>query len=46
MMTALKICMETNRNGIGFEINEGYENIIKERLKLNHRKLDAFDTSA
>lgn len=44
--TTLKICMETNRNGIGFEINEGYENIIIERLKLNHQKLDAFDTSA
>lgn len=43
--TTLKMCMETNRNGIGFEINEGYENIIKERLKLNHLKLDAFNTS-
>lgn len=44
--TTLKMCMETNRNGIGFEINDGYENIIKERLKLNHRKLDAFNTSS
>lgn len=44
--TTLKMCMETNRNGIGFEINKGYEIIIKERLKLNHRKLDAFNTSA
>jgi len=44
--TTLKMCMVLNRNGIGFEINEGYENIIKERLKLNHRKLDAFNTSA
>lgn len=44
--TTLKMCMELNRNGIGFEINDGYESIIKERLKLNHRKLDAFNTSA
>lgn len=40
--TTLKMCMETNRNGIGFEINQGYEYIIKERLKLNRRKLDAY----
>ncbi len=33
--TTLKICMETNRNGIGFEVNERYESIIRERLKLN-----------
>lgn len=44
--TTLKMCMETNRNGIGFEINGGYETIIKQRLKLNHRKLDAFNTDA
>jgi site-specific DNA-methyltransferase (adenine-specific) len=41
--TTLKVCMETNRNGVGFEISEKYENIIKERLKLNHRKLDAYE---
>ncbi len=42
--TTLKMCRETNRNGIGFEINEGYENIIKERLKVDTIKLDAWTT--
>ncbi len=42
--TTLKMCMETNRNGIGFEINEGYETIIKERLKVDIIKLDAWTT--
>ncbi len=42
--TTLKMCMETNRNGIGFEINEGYETIIKERLKVDTIKLDAWTT--
>lgn len=32
--TTLKMCMETNRNGIGFDINPEYESIIKERLKI------------
>ncbi len=41
--TTLKMCMETNRNGIGFELNEGYDTIIKKRLKLDNVKLDAFD---
>ncbi len=42
--TTLKMCIETNRNGIGFEINEGYETIIKERLKVDTTKLDAWTT--
>lgn len=41
--TTLKMCMETNRNGIGFEINGGYEAIIKQRLKANTLKLDALE---
>lgn len=36
--TTLKMCMETNRNGIGFEINKGYETIIKQRLKVSTRQ--------
>ncbi len=39
--TTLKICMELNRNGIGFEINERYESIIRERLKSHTVRLDA-----
>jgi len=42
--TTLKMCMETNRNGIGFEINEGYETMIKERLLVNTPRLDAWTT--
>ncbi len=33
--TTLKMCYETNRNGIGFEINPKYEIVIKERLLFN-----------
>ena len=33
--TILRACKETNRNGIGFEINKEYENVIKERLLIN-----------
>ena len=40
--TTLKMCLETNRNGIGFEINEGYETIIRERLKSDTPTLDTY----
>lgn len=32
--TTLKMCKELNRNGLGFECNQEYEEIIKERLRL------------
>lgn len=41
--TTLKMCMETNRNGIGFEINQEYEAIIEERLKINTVRLSMFE---
>ena len=40
--TTLRICRFLNRNGIGFEINEGYETIIRERLKSDTPTLDTY----
>ncbi len=42
--TTLRICRFLKRNGIGFEINEGYETMIKERLLVNTPELDAWTT--
>lgn len=42
--TTLLACKLTNRDGIGFEINPGYEQLIKERIGMNMRyTLDSFD---
>lgn len=40
--TTLMACRETNRNGIGFEINPDYEPVIKERSMANIPRLDTF----
>ncbi len=39
--STLKACLETNRNGIGFEINPEYESIIRKRLILDTLKISS-----
>lgn len=40
--TTLRACRETNRNGIGFEINPDYEPIIRKRLMADIPSLEVF----
>ena len=40
--TTLKMCRETNRNAIGFEINPENEPIIRERLKVDTPSLETW----
>lgn len=40
--TTLRACRETNRNGIGFEINPDYESIIRERVMADIPPLESF----
>lgn len=40
--TTLRACRETNRNGIGFEINPDYEPIIRKRVMADTPPLEEF----
>ena len=40
--TTLLACMENERNGIGYELNPNYEQIIKERLMSDTPKLETW----
>jgi site-specific DNA-methyltransferase (adenine-specific) len=41
--TALRVCQQTNRAGIGIEINEDYVNMINDRLKQPFTGFDSID---
>ncbi len=41
--TLLRVCQQTNRNGIGIEINPKYVEIIKDRLATPFRGFDSID---
>ncbi len=42
--TLLRVCQQTNRNGIGIEINEKYIEIVKKRLKMPFNGFDSIDS--
>ena len=41
--TLLRVCQQTNRNGIGIEINPDYVKMTKERLKTKFEGFDSID---
>jgi DNA modification methylase len=42
--TLLRVCQQTNRNGIGIEINKTYIDIAKKRLKEPFKGFDSIDS--
>ncbi len=42
--TTLRACLETNRNGIGFEIDPQYEESIKNKISINTIKIQSVNT--
>lgn len=42
--TLLRVCQQTNRNGIGIEINENYIEIVKKRLNMPFNGFDSIDS--
>jgi len=40
--TTLAACKDTNRNGIGFELNPDYESIIKKRCRCDTPSLKSY----
>ncbi|MDR1471867.1 MAG: site-specific DNA-methyltransferase [Synergistaceae bacterium] len=41
--TSLRVCQQTNRRGVGIEINEQYISLIKERLERSFHGFDSID---
>jgi len=40
--TTLKMCRKAGRNGIGFELNPAYEEIIRKRIMANQIDLRSY----